>query len=319
MIKKYICKYIDIFPKNNRRVCIYLFLTLSVWCSECFAQGRTDVYTAYIEQYSDLAVKHREKYGIPASITLAQGLLESAAGTSELAKKANNHFGIKCGGAWTGKSVKHKAERGKECFRKYDNAEQSYEDHARFLKRKRYEPLYKYKVTDYKNWAKTLRKCGYATDSKYPEKLIKIIERYELYRFDEGKERETVDKEKEETVGQERDINSHVVHRRGRLNFVRTREGDTYAAIAQEFGLKKKKLMEFNDVKGGNPLKTGTIVYLQKKDKKNSGKEKYHVVKEGETLYSISQEWGIRLKSLLKMNRMKAGDIINPGDTLRIK
>lgn len=148
-----------------------------------FSQGKSQAHKDYIEKYKDIALKHQKEYGIPACITLAQGLLESNAGQSELAQKANNHFGIKCGGAWNGKTIKHKAEKGKECFRKYDRAEQSFEDHARFLKRDRYAPLYKIKKSNYKKWAKTLRKCGYATDRKYPDKLISLIERYDLHKI----------------------------------------------------------------------------------------------------------------------------------------
>lgn len=206
MIQKYLRKFIHIFSKNNQVRGFYALCTvllLSITGIEVSAQE--DSYERYIEQYKDIAIKHRKKYGIPASITLAQGILESCAGTSRLAREANNHFGIKCGAGWKGKTIKHKAERGMECFRKYKHAEQSFEDHAKFLKRDRYKPLFKIKITDYKKWAKTLRKCGYATDKKYPDKLISLIERYELHRFDKKVKDKKKDKKKQKDKEKEED------------------------------------------------------------------------------------------------------------------
>lgn len=183
---KYYHKYNGIFSKFNYlrvfSMLIAVFLIPAMGSSRAMAQ-QSQEHIEYIKRYKDIALKHQKKYGIPASITLAQGLLESNAGRSRLATEANNHFGIKCGGDWEGETISHKAESGNECFRKYDKAEDSFRDHALFLKRKRYEPLFKHKVTDYKKWAKTLRKCGYATDSKYPDKLINLIERYDLQRI----------------------------------------------------------------------------------------------------------------------------------------
>ena len=133
-------------------------------------------YLAYIEQYRETAVRQQQEYGIPASITLAQGLLESGAGQSRLATEGNNHFGIKCHNTWKGDGIYMDDDEKGECFRKYGNAAESFEDHARFLKRKRYEPLFSLDVTDYKGWANGLKKCGYATDPRYASKLISIIE-----------------------------------------------------------------------------------------------------------------------------------------------
>lgn len=152
------------------------------------SQRKLTSYQKYISKYSDLAIQHQKKYRIPASITLAQGLLESGAGQSDLARRSNNHFGIKCHSDWRGGRVYHDDDLRGECFRKYKRVEDSYDDHSRFLaERSRYERLFKLNIKDYKGWAKGLQKCGYATDRAYANKLIKVIEDYELYRFDSGK------------------------------------------------------------------------------------------------------------------------------------
>lgn len=313
---KYMRKYIDIFSKNNQESVLNVILAILLVCVvniSIEAQNRSRAYENYIKKYKDIAIEQQKKHGVPASITLAQGLLESAAGQSRLAQEANNHFGIKCGNEWGGKTIKHDAETGKECFRKYKDVEDSYEDHSKFLKRKRYESLFKLKSTDYKNWAKGLRRCGYATDPKYPEKLISLIERYELYRYDseKGKQKKT------DLI--EEDIKSHIVYRQGNLLYIRVLDGDTYAMIAKEYGIKKKDLLLYNDVKEEVSLQTGAIVYLQEKNKKYSGESKEYMVQRGETLYSISQKLGIKLKQLCKMNKKKDDDIIKPGETLKIK
>ena len=317
MIKlKYLRKYIDIFSINNQERVFNVFLMVLLFCAinmSVEAQNRSQTYENYIKKYKDIAIKQQKKHGIPASITLAQGLLESAAGQSRLAQEANNHFGIKCGNEWGGKTIKHKAEKGKECFRKYKKVEDSFDDHSKFLKRKRYESLFKLKSTDYKNWAKGLRKCGYATDPKYPEKLISLIERYELYRYDSDKgKHKNYDRE-------EGDVKSHMVYRQGKLLYIKAYDGDTYAMLAKKYGIKKKDLLSYNDVKEEHPLQSGAIVYLQEKNKKYSGESKEYMVQRGETLYSISQKLGIKLKQLCKMNKKKEKDMIKPGETLKIK
>ena len=162
----------------------YLTVILSFLCLALLAQNKNADYVGYIEKYGGEAQAQMKKHGVPASITLAQGLLESAAGKSELAQKANNHFGIKCGGDWNGATYRHDDETKQECFRKYSKATDSFNDHSLFLKKTRYQSLYELKITDYKGWANGLKKCGYATDPAYPQKLIKLIEDYQLYKFD---------------------------------------------------------------------------------------------------------------------------------------
>lgn len=296
--------------KNNCKRAFYALLAIILLSTACFnANAQADAYNRYIKQYKDIAIKHQKKYGIPASITLAQGLLESSAGNSRLAREANNHFGIKCGSGWKGKTIKHKAERGKECFRKYKNAEESYEDHSRFLKRDRYKPLFKLKTSDYKGWARTLRKCGYATDKKYPDKLISLIERYKLYQYDGGK----LDKNRTEYK------NGREVHKLGKMKYVTACAGDTYESLAKELGIKKKKLLSFNDAENDAAIDEGDRIFITKKEKKFPGKEKTCIVEGDETLHDISQRYGIQLKSLLKMNKLKDSDTIKTGDILKIR
>ena len=176
------CKYIDIFLNFKRKIGFCLIFAL--FCSlMAHAQKQQASHLEYIARYHELAQQHRQQYGIPASITLAQGLLESNAGRSYLATRGNNHFGIKCHN-WSGESVEYDDTLRHACYRKYDTAEQSFVDHARFLKGKRYAPLYQLEVTDYRGWAAGLRECGYAEDNAYPQKLVSIIEQYELYKFD---------------------------------------------------------------------------------------------------------------------------------------
>lgn len=151
---------------------------------------------SYISQYKDVAIREMNQYGIPASIKLAQALLESGNGNSYLAREANNHFGIKCGGVWNGKSVQRADDNPNDCFRVYDNAEQSFKDHSQFLLRKRYEKLFALDKNDYKGWAKGLKEAGYATNPRYPELLVDLIERYELYRYDRAEN--YIEKEKRE-------------------------------------------------------------------------------------------------------------------------
>lgn len=296
--------------KNNCKRAFYALLAIILLSTACFnANAQADAYNRYIKQYKDIAIKHQKKYGIPASITLAQGLLESSAGNSRLAQEANNHFGIKCGSGWKGKTIKHKAERGKECFRKYKNAEESYEDHSRFLKRDRYKPLFKIKTSDYKGWARTLRKCGYATDKKYPDKLISLIERYKLYQYDGG----NLDKNRTEYK------NGREVHKLGKMKYVTACAGDTYESLAKELGIKKKKLLSFNDAENNAAIDEGDRIFITKKEKKFPGKEKTCIVEGDETLHDISQRYGIQLKSLLKMNKLKDSDTIKTGDILKIR
>ena len=241
----------------------------------------------YIEKYASLAVKQMHQYKIPASITLAQGILESNNGNSRLAVKANNHFGIKCHG-WEGKKIFADDDKKNECFRNYKNVLESFVDHSLFLnKYSRYEFLFNYKITDYKSWAKGLKKAGYATNSKYPELLIKIIEENKLYQFD----REKID---ENLISGKRNIYMHP----NKIKYVISQNQETYETIAKSLNIKLKQILKYNDDNKLAVLKVGTKVFIQ--PKRNRSKQRTHVVNKGEDLRSISQTYGIKMKSLKK-------------------
>jgi flagellum-specific peptidoglycan hydrolase FlgJ len=196
---------------------------------------------AYIRKYAPIAVKEMHENKIPASITLAQGILESGKGTSQLALKSNNHFGIKCHAGWNGERVYHDDDEKGECFRKYQYVETSYDDHSAFLtKRKRYAFLFNYGTEDYKNWAKGLKKAGYATDKKYPNKLIKIIEDYRLYEFD---------KVKEKRFNYEKPKKNKSKSKTSETAYYKVKKGDTLYSIARKFNVSVSELKQFNNLK----------------------------------------------------------------------
>jgi LysM repeat protein len=260
----------------------------------------------YIEKYSSLAVKQMHQYKIPASITLAQGILESNNGNSRLAVKANNHFGIKCHG-WEGKKIFADDDKKNECFRNYKNVLESFVDHSLFLnKYSRYEFLFDYKITDYISWAKGLKKAGYATNSKYPELLIKIIEENKLYQFD----REKIDKN---LISGKRNIYMHP----NKIKYVISQNQETYETIAKSLNIKLKQILKYNDDKKLSVLKVGTKVFIQ--PKRNRSKQRTHVVNKVEDLRSISQTYGIKMKSLKKRNELILKNGLNNGDKLRLR
>ncbi len=272
--------------------------------SEIFSQNLTR--KQYITKYSALAVKQMRQYKIPASITLAQGILESNNGNSKLAVKANNHFGIKCHG-WEGKKIFEDDDKKNECFRKYKSPLESFKDHSLFLnKYSRYAFLFDYKITDYKSWARGLKKAGYATNKKYPELLIKIIEDNKLNIFD--------DKDVEiEFISEIRNIYMHP----NRIKYVKSENQDTYMTIAKDLNIKLWQLQKYNDSKETNILAEGTIVFIQPKRKK--GKVKIHTYNKNESLISISQFYGVKLKSLKKRNDLILKKGLNNGDKLRLR
>ncbi|MBQ8770925.1 MAG: glucosaminidase domain-containing protein [Bacteroides sp.] len=280
-----------------KRHFIYL-LTIFV-CLSLQAQTRNKQYEDYIRQYRDLAVDEMKKYHIPASITLAQGLLESGAGQSTLARKSNNHFGIKCGSDWQGKTVRHNDDARDECFRAYKHPKQSYEDHSKFLAgRPRYASLFKLKITDYKGWARGLRKAGYATDPRYAQRLIDIIELYDLDKYDK----------KGGLKWMKENPNPHQPYIANGLLYIVVRAGDTWKSISKEFDISQKKLRKYNDLYKGYELRPGDILYLEKKNRKAQKEHIVHVLRAGESMYLISQKYGIRLKNLYKLNKMQADE-----------
>lgn len=277
--------------------------------------GVSNSYETYIRSYYPIAVEQMHRHKIPASITLAQGLLESGAGNSSLTRKSNNHFGIKAHGGWTGATTSA-PDNGRICkFRVYDNARESYEDHSLFLKKPRYAALFKLKPTDYKGWAHGLKKAGYAEDPAYPRKLINLIERYRLYEYDGYSKKDTsglINSKSSYAFSESRPVFTS-----GGLLYIVANTGDTFKSLSKELGLSRNKLIKYNDLYKDYTIKAGDIIYLEKKRNKASKGYDFHTAVVGESLYSISQKYGIRLKKLYKMNpeyenyaRLKVGDIV---------
>ena len=299
----------------KRTVLPILLLLLAV--SSVYSQGMvwTRRYQDYFDTYKDLAIEQMQRYNIPASITLAQGVLESAAGRSELAVKGKNHFGIKCNG-WTGRRTYHDDDERGECFRAYNNVVESYEDHSVFLSTsKRYSRLFQLKITDYKGWANGLKACGYATNPAYASKLIEIIQLYRLYEYDKSK---AFDKFQVQQIehGDMRHIYAF-----NKNYYLLARRGDTFRSIAADVDISYRKLARYNERDKNEPLEEGEIVWLKKKRHKapKMFKGKLHQVCPGESMYSISQKYGIRLKYLYKMNDLPPYHEIRVGERLRIR
>lgn len=289
----------------------------------------------YINQYKELAIKEMQLYGIPASIKLAQAVLESGAGRGELAQKARNHFGIKCKGDWKGDSYFKDDDLPKECFKKYKDVESSFRDHSVFLTtRDRYKHLFRLPLTDYKAWARGLKDAGYATNPTYAERLIKIIEDHQLYLLDQGAPWPPTKEEpapepapmavKTDTLpAQVTVFHPEVVSttKAGRqifknngVKFIITEPNDNIVDLAREFDLYTWQIYEYNDIPKDETIRPGQIIYLGKKKRK--AEEDFYVVKPGETMHSISQKFGIRLSRLYDLNRMNPGTQPAPGDTL---
>lgn len=309
-------------------------LLLIVLCSLFALAAGQDPKLEYIQKYHKLAVEEMRRSGVPASITLAQGLLESASGQSLLATKGNNHFGIKCHNDWKGETMYMDDDKAGECFRVYDNVKESYKAHSDFLRsRDRYKSLFELPSDDYAAWARGLKAAGYATDPAYANKLIKLIEDYDLAYYDTDikpvikapKEIETPKIIVPEEI--ERNYKEYITFAVTRdifiqngTPFVYAIEGETYSSIAAQNNLFLKEILKFNDLKEEAQLNAGEIVYLGlKKSKAAKGVEKYTVDKTGETLYEISQRFGIRYIALLKMNISLGAIVLEEGDTVRLR
>ena len=305
----------------TKRICLFLFACL-FFISHLSAQMRwNSVYQEYIDQYKDLAIEEMLRYNIPASITLAQGIFESGAGRSELSVKGNNHFGIKCHG-WAGRSVYHDDDARNECFRAYDNVLQSYEDHSKFLRYNvRYNSLFTLQRTDYRGWAQGLKACGYATNPRYADKLIELIELYKLYELDKAT---SYDKFMAKRGGYDRPVSQgmslHPIKIYNKNYYIIARAGDTFKGIGEEIDISYRKIAKYNERDKNDVLHAGEIIYLKKKQKKadKAYKNRPHIVKAGESMYSIAQRYGIRLKSLYKKNHLSPDYQARVGDTLRV-
>ena len=310
-------------------IALYLISLIFVSCRSTKPLATTAASSGtakeYIDTYSDLAVSEMRRTGVPASITLAQGMLESGYGKSSLATEANNHFGVKCHDNWDGPTVRHTDDRRNECFRKYRNPAESFRDHSDFLRNTpRYSFLFDLDIADYKGWARGLKKAGYATNPNYSDMLIEKIEQYGLDIYDNpsaktSKITASPSPEIKEDSSRKNDNGIIIpespgsisprarVQENNRIQFVIVNEKDTKSSIEKELNLLGWELQRYNELDPGFTLSPGQMLYLQpKRDKAEPGKE-IHIAKEGETMYLISQKYGIKLKQLYLMNRMEQG------------
>lgn len=314
------------------------------------AQSRTTRQTReeYIERYKAIAIDQMERYGIPASITMAQGILESDSGNSTLSRSSNNHFGIKCKKNWTGEKVYHDDDEKGECFRAYSSVEESYDDHATFLDQQpRYDSLFRYAADDYRSWARGLKACGYATAPDYAERLVKIIEESKLYLLDRPNgdalyaqhrhEQKNPDEwfssqsstvEHATTSGIDPDnyrvtINAHEgynIYETNGVHYVLAKADDTFENIASAFRLSARNLRKFNDLKDqkAQPM-TDEVIYIERKRNRWEGPSRQHICREGDTAYAIGQTYAIRTRRIEKMNHLAKGEALETGRTLRIQ
>ena len=315
---------------------IITILFLSLITGTLIAQTNP-VRDAYIEKYKVTAVEKMLEHGIPASITLAQGILESGSGKSGLAKDANNHFGIKCHKSWTGETYIMDDDEKNECFRKYKSASESFEDHSQFLTtRGRYAFLFEYKVTDYKKWAHGLKKAGYATNPKYAHLLIKVIEDNGLNKYDKIKNLDElgVDSIKPEEIASNEGVNlnagssqdfkpvsvsesQRLIYENQGVKYVLAMKGDNFHTVASEFEIYAWQLRKYNDANKKTIIQAGDFIYLEKKNKK--ARLKYHIVQHNETLRDICQKNAIRMKVIQKINGMKKNEQLRAGARLKLQ
>lgn len=302
---------------TKRIASILALLTLAI--STISAQLKwNSTYQAYVDRYKDIAIEQMILHHIPASITLAQGLLESGAGKSTLTMQSNNHFGIKCH-TWLGPRIYKDDDMKNDCFRVYKNARESFEDHSQFLLKPRYKSLFSLKTTDYKGWAKGLKACGYATSSTYASQLINIIELYQLYKYDSEKtfDKYLVQHSGANTTGH---TPTHPIAYYNKNYYVIAKKGDTFKSISREVGVSYRKLARYNERRKKDVLSEGDVIYLKKKRTKadKAFKRYRHTIQAGESMYLISQKYGIRLKSLYKKNDLAPDYVPRIGDQLKV-
>ncbi|MEO5673941.1 MAG: glucosaminidase domain-containing protein [Chitinophagales bacterium] len=314
-------------------VACFLLLTITAGAQQTYDER----VEQYIAQYKPIALEEMQRTGIPASITLAQGIIESSAGQSPLATVANNHFGIKCHNDWGGESYLYDDDLKQECFRKYNSAAESYKDHSEFLRTKRrYEVLFTYDPVDYKAWAKGLKQCGYATNPQYANTLIRCIEDFDLHQWDlNDRDRarwfakmnktndhhaEAMEMEINHESGNECDpaLNREYMPNRisvfNNIKYVIIEDNESFNDIASRFEIGINRLMRYNDITDPSQVHTGDRIYLQPKRK--NGDVKIHIVQHGETMFTISKDHGIQLRELYEKNRMVLGTQPVAGQTL---
>ena len=327
----------------NRQIHTFLLtLLMSILVVSARAQSASDILL-YIEKYKGIALEQERRHGIPAPITLAQGILESGAGKSGLTRNSNNHFGIKALGGWSGGVYKAwDDEPQKSSFRVYASASDSFEDHSKVLLAPRYRSLFTKSIYDYRGWAIGLQKCVYATAKNYAVALIGFIDTYRLYAINGGVKlragktiviRQTANNappvfdddvvmDEEEQSEEEQTVKEVVTRYVVDINDVACTilyPGTTLSSISMQYDIPKDQLLEFNEVVVEEELHEGDIVFLDKKKKKFTGPKDFYTVREGDSLYGISQQFGIKLASLAKMNRMDMSEKVHPGEKLKLK
>ena len=306
----------------NKIITVILFLLVS---SQLFSQGFT--VEKYIDRYKSVAIEEMRRSGIPASITLAQGILESENGNGSLTLRSNNHFGIKCKSSWTGETVYHNDDEQGECFRKYSNPEESYRDHSDFLKTSdRYSLLFTLDPINYKGWAFGLKKAGYATNPRYPQILINYIEKYNLQQYTllgmtpADDNITAVDKLQYEALPTKLDQTGEpqlVKTQHFGLNAVHVSRGTSLLAVASGFDIPLYRLMEFNDLISEGILTKDQWLYLERKNK--TAEVPVHTTASGETIYDIAQYYGVQLSSILKYNNMDKDALTAPGTVIHLQ
>lgn len=276
----------------------------------------------YIDSFKVVAMQEMRMHGVPASITLGQGVLESASGNSKLAKNCNNHFGIKCRSTWTGAFCLADDDAKDECFRGYPSVYESYRDHSLFLKNsKRYFPLFELSATDYKGWATGLREAGYATNPSYSNILIGVIEKYHLGQFDS-----MVVMGDDYVIPSDGNSNSNPkagnssmagVSEVNGIQAIIAKPGETPEALAARYNMGIWQIYKYNDIEKGQMLNPGEIIYLKPKRRRST--ETNHLVKPGESMREISQQYGVKVKHLYKLNRLELGEEVQPGEVLNLR
>jgi len=336
----------------RKDVLLYVAVTVIFFLYSCRA-SRVNISTGgtpssayeYIDRWKDIAISEMRRTGVPASITLAQGMLESGYGRSRLAVEGNNHFGIKCHNGWTGPVIRHHDDRRNECFRKYRNAEESFRDHSDFLRSTpRYSFLFDLDQFDYKAWARGLKKAGYATNPDYDNMLIRKIEEFRLYEYDRvaiagasgfKSDKMLNERKTENNTGDANDMqvsnnrigsrslstenSSGRIMENNRIKYVIVKEGDTRESLEKELRLLRWELSKYNELPEDFTPVPGQILYIQPKRRKAEFGKELHIVEEGETMYAISQKYGVKLKYLYYYNRMEEGSEPEPGRKLWLR
>lgn len=322
---------------------VIVYISSICFCPLNFGQNKAAVHS-YIEKYKSTALRFEKEYGIPAPITLAQGILESAAGTSSLTRASNNHFCIKAGGSWTGHvHLAWDDETVKSRFRCYDSADESFRDYAKLLSTsKTYRNLFKINKYDYRGWAHGLKKAGYATSPTYAQAIIGLIDHYKLYSINGGaklrpgktvvittykdivkpifKEDDTIpDDEITDEEASVADAISRYVIDINDIHCTIVQPGENLASISRKYDIAPSDLLAYNELAAENQVKEGDIIFLDKKKKKYIGPQDVYIAREGESLYDVSQFFGIQLKQLAKLNKMSEYILLDKGTRVYLK